>query len=276
MERIKEAMQRARAEREAAAPAADGLQAVVCPIKNQGSKVTAAVSVDYTRTARIPVDPLALRERRILVSDGIDPIADSYKVLRTHVLQRMRLSGWKTLAVTSPGPGDGKTVTSINLAISLAREVNQTILLVDLDLRRPSVGSYFLGERTLGISDYLISGADIADLLIHPAIDRLVILPGNQPLVGSSELLSSPRVTHLVDELRERYDNRLILCDMPPLFGPDDVLAFLPYIDAVMLVVEEGKVTKDELQRAKQLIGASKLIGVVVNKAEQFVGTAYY
>ena len=174
-------------------------------------------------------------------------MADAYKVLRTHVLQRMRTNGWKTLAITSPGEGNGKTLTAINLAISLAREVNQTILLVDLDLRRPSLGRYFVEGTTRGLSDYLTEGADLADVLLHPGIERLVILPGNHSFTQSSEMLSSPRMVQLVQDLKTRYADRLILFDMPPLLAGDDVIAFLPYVDAVMLVIEEGKTTKDEL-----------------------------
>ncbi len=235
------------------------------------------VKVDYTRTTSIPINAEWLREQRIILSEGAEPFADAYKVLRTHVLQRMRVNGWKTLAVTSPGIGNGKTVTAINLAISLAREVNQTILLVDLDLRRPSIGRYFVKGRTLGISDYLTGEAELADLLINPGIERLVILPGNDSFTHSSEMLSSPRVIQLVDELKGRYQDRLILFDMPPLLAGDDVIAFLPYLDAVMLVVEEGKVTSEELQQAQDLLGEKKSMGIVLNKAEPgSAGAGYY
>lgn len=223
--------------------------------------------VNYTRTTTIRVDAERLREHRIILSDGRDPVADSYKVLRTHVLQRMRANGWKTLAVTSPGEGNGKTVTAINLAISLAREVNQTILLVDLDLRRPSLGHYFVDGPARGISDYLTEGVDLADLLIHPGIERLVILPGNHSFTQSSEMLSSPRMVQLVDDLRSRYADRLIIFDMAPLLTGDDVIAFLPYVDAVMLVIEEGKTTKDELTDAYRLFGGKHVIGTVLNKS---------
>ncbi len=271
MERLKKAMERARVEREAALgttagrPAADSSK--VRLIKRQTRKPLADVKVDYTRTTTVSVDAAGLREQRIILAEAAEPIADAYKVLRTHVLQRMRANEWRTLAVTSPGVGNGKTLTSINLATSLAREVNQTVLLVDLDLKRPSLGRYFVTGRGLGISDYVTNGAELADLLIHPGIERLVILPGNQAFTHSSEILSSPRMTQLVEELKGRYEDRLILFDMPPLFAGDDVIAFLPYVDAVMLVVEDGKVTQEELQQAQQLLG-KKSMGIAVNKAE--------
>lgn len=141
---------------------------------------------------------------------------------------------------TSPSLGNGKTVTAINLAISLAREVNQTVLLVDLDLKRPAIGRYFVDGPTRGISDYVSHDAELADLLIHPGIERLVVLPGNESFAHSSEILSSPRMTQLVEELKSRYEDRLIIFDMPPVLASDDVIAFLPYLDAVMLVAEDG------------------------------------
>jgi capsular exopolysaccharide synthesis family protein len=189
----------------------------------------------------------------------------------------MRTNGWKTLAVTSPGEGNGKTLTAINLAISLAREVNQTILLVDLDLRRPSLGPYFVDGPTRGLSDYLTEGADLEDLLIHPGIERLVILPGNHSFTQSSEMLSSPKMVQLVEELKTRYTDRLTLFDMPPLLAGDDVIAFLPYLDAVMLVIEEGKTTSDELTKAYQLLGEKNIMGTVLNKSEDASsGAGYY
>jgi capsular exopolysaccharide synthesis family protein len=189
----------------------------------------------------------------------------------------MRANRWKTLAVTSPGEGNGKTLTSINLAISLAREVNQTILLVDLDLRRPSLGGYFLDGPTRGLSDFLTEGVEVADLLIHPGIERLVILPGNHSFTQSSEMLSSPRMVQLVHEFRTRYPDRLTLFDMPPLLAGDDVLAFLPYVDAVVLVIEEGKTTKGELAQAYELLGEKNIIGTVLNKSEDASsGIGYY
>lgn len=269
MERIKQAMERARAERQSRALITPSGEATrVRFIEGRGRKTATDARVDYTRTAIVPTDPRQLRERRVILSDDADeqgPVASAYRVLRTHILQRMRANGWKTLGVTSPTAQDGKTLTAINLAISLAREVNQTILLVDMDLKRPSIGRYFVDGPMPGIGDYLVNETDIADLLIHPGIERLVVLPGNDALTLPSELLSSPRAAQLVAELKGRYDDRLILFDLPPLFAGDEVLAFQPYLDALLLVVEEGKVSKEDLQRATQLLGDRNILGMVLN-----------
>ncbi|UHD16225.1 CpsD/CapB family tyrosine-protein kinase [Thiocapsa bogorovii] len=202
--------------------------------------------------------------------------AEAYKILRTQVLQRLRLNGWRTLGITATTQGNGKTLTSLNLAISLAMEVNQTVLLADLDLRRPSLATYLAEERLNGLSDYLIGRYDISEILINPGIDRLVILPGNEPLINSSEQLSSPRMVQLVEELKTRYPDRIVLFDLPPLLVGDDVMAFAPNCDALMLVVEENKTTSEELHRAFELLEGQNIIGTVLNKSVYNVGAPGY
>ena len=285
MERIKQALERARTER-AAAVAIGSPAAALNPASRQRrlgevrlpvAAFTDKGEINYARTRIIPVDAQRLRERRIILTLEQHAVADAYKVLRTHVLQRMRTNGWNTLVVTSPGEGNGKTLTAINLAISLSHEVNQTVLLVDLDLRRPSLGRYFVEGPTQGLSDYLTERAELTDLLIHPGIERLVILPGNHSFTQSSEMLSSPRMVQLVNDIKTRYTDRLTLFDMPPVLAGDDVIAFLPYVDAVMLVIEEGKTTKDELAKTYQLLSKKNIIGTVLNKsADASSGMGYY
>ena len=206
-----------------------------------------------------------------------DPAAMAYKVLRTHVLQRMRANGWKTLAITSPTQGNGKTITAINLAITLARDVKQTVLLVDLDLRRPSMATNFFDHPVPGLSDYITEDRPIEELFINPGIDRLVLLPGNHSFTHSSEILSSPKMIQLVADLKGRYPDRLVLFDMPPVLGGDDIIAFSPYVDAYLLVIEEGKTSKDELSETYALLDENKILGTVLNNAEEgSSGTGYY
>ena len=285
MERLRKAMERARADRQrlTSTPSVPATQPPPAPASAPGREPPlsapretdgSGVQIQYTRTARVAVDPRSVQSGCLLLLEdnpglsGVhEGVADAYKILRTQILHRMRAKSRRTLAITSPGIGDGKTTTSINLAISLARDVNQTVLLIDFDLKRPSIGRYFMGRDSLGLIDCLTGDVELADVLVNPGIERLVILPGGKRIRHSSELLSSPRVVQLVDELKSRYEDRLILFDMPPLFAGDDVIAFLPYVDAVMLVVEDGKVSHEELTHAHELLG-EKCIGMVLNKAE--------
>lgn len=230
----------------------------------------------YTQTRQLSTNTRYLKANRI-ITGPTDPIEAQYKVLRTHVRQRMLANKWQALAITSPREGAGKTLTSVNLAISLAREVNQTILLVDLDLRRPSVAGCFTAERLPGISDYLYEDIPLNELLFNPeGIDRLVVLPGNQAMAHSSEMLSSPKMVALIEELKTRYPSRLLLLDMPPLLACDDVLAFSPYFDAALLVVEESFTTRDEIRQSLDLLRGTNVLGLVLNKSSDEVPTYGY
>ena len=204
-----------------------------------------------------------------MISGLSDPVAAYYSVLRTHVVQRMRANNWRSLAITSPAAGAGKSLTAVNLAISLAREVNQTVLLVDLDLKRPRIRPYFTDEHLPGISDYLLDDLPLSEILFNPSMERLVVLPGHKSLTHSSEMLSSPKMTGLVAEMKDRYPSRIVILDMPPVLACDDVLAFSPYFDAALVVVEEGGTRKEDLKRTLELLGKTELMGTVLNKAEE-------
>lgn len=220
----------------------------------------------YRRTRSVEVPLAALRERRIFADLEASPFADAYKILRTQVVHRMRENRWNILGVTSPGRQEGKTVTAVNLAVSMAKEVGQTVLLVDGDLRAPAVGPVFGIEAGKGLVDYLLDDVPIEALLVHPNIGRFVFLPGGRPIPGSSELLTSPKMRALVEELKHRYAARWVLFDLPPLLTSADVLAFSPYLDATLLVVESGRTQAAAVERALQLLKGVPIIGTVLNK----------
>jgi Mrp family chromosome partitioning ATPase len=177
----------------------------------------------------------------------------------------MKTKGWRALAVTSPGPGEGKTLTAVNLALSLARDVNQTVLLVDLDLRHPRVHRAFGFEPTVGIIDHLFAGVPLPDILFTPGVERLVVLPGRESYPHSSEILASPDMVALVQELKHRYPDRLVLFDLPPVLSADDALTFAPYVDAALLVVREGVTTQESFERALRYLGQTPIVGTVLN-----------
>jgi capsular exopolysaccharide synthesis family protein len=225
-------------------------------------------SIVYTRTRSVDVPLDRLRGQRVLSAFEEGPFTDAYKLLRTQVMHRMREQGWNVLAVTSPGEGEGKTLTAVNLAISLAMEVTQTVLLVDSDLRHPRIHEIFGIEEGNGLADYLLDDARVEDLLVHPGIGRFVLFPGGRSISHSAEALSSPKMVALVDELRYRYPLRFVLFDLPPVLSTADALAFSPYVDAALLVVEEGRTKVEEVERALQLLQpATPVIGTVLNKA---------
>jgi protein-tyrosine kinase len=228
-----------------------------------------STGVRYTMTRMVEVPQSLLLENRIIAGLVDHKFKDAYRMLRTRVLQTMRNNGWTSIAVTGPATGCGKTLTAINLAISLAMEVNHTVLLVDLDLRRPTIHTYFGYEPELGLSDYLTNNdIPLHQLLFTPAIDRLVVLPGRSALPNSAEMLRSPRMIALVNELKTRYPDRLIVFDLPPILAADDALAFSPYTDCFLMVAESGGTKKDDLEKAYDILKSTPLVGTVLNKSE--------
>lgn len=256
MDPITKALQKVRQDRQAVGV---GLQ----------KRALVPAEITYTQTRKVSLYPGWLRQNRIITGDVIDGYARAYKVLRTQVSQRMRQQGWRTLGVTSPGPREGKTLTAINLAISLALEANQTVMLVDADLRQPSIHTYFGFDVEQGLRDHLLDNVPIEQILVNPDMRRLVVLPGGAPLANSSEMLSSPVMLRLVQEVKRRYPSRIVVFDLPPVLTSDDVLAFSPYLDAALLVVEEGKTLREDAARAAELLQAANhnLIGTVLNKS---------
>lgn len=202
----------------------------------------------------------------------------AYNLLRTRVLQRMRSNGWRSILVTSPGAGEGKTLTASNLAVSLARDVNQSVLLVDLDLQRSSIAKYFGFDVDIrsGMSDYLLDKCQVEDILYVPSdLERIAIIPNLTTLQSSSELVNSPRMKSLLSAVREQPDNTIAIFDMPPVLACDDVLAFCPQVDAVLLVVAQGQTDRIALDKTMELLSEANLLGVVLNKSDESSGEYY-
>jgi len=262
MERIKQALERAREER-ARQPAPVSSEHV-----SPAPTVTPVEQVTYSQTRHIEVSQPILCEKRVVT--GFDPceFTDAYKILRTQVLQRLNENHWNVLAVTSPGIGEGKTLTALNLAASLALEVDYTVLLVDANLRHPSLHEHLGLPGEPGLSDYLLEDTPLPELLVHPkGIDHLTILPGGRALLNSAEMLNSPKMSKLVDELKNRYAGRIVIFDLPPVLSAADAMAFSPYVDATLLVVEEGKTTRQEVENAVAMLSSTNILGTVLNKA---------
>ena len=275
MERIKEALDRAREQREAAGTAS-GL-AARSPERTAADAQPSALRIEYSQTRVIQPDPVVMRDSKVVAQGGSgDAVADAYRMLRTRALRAMDEHGWSSLAITSPGAGEGKSLTAVNLALSIAREINRTVLLVDLDLRRPGLHRFFGIEVDHGISEYLTETARIEDVLINPAIERLVILPGSGRVENSSELLSSPRMQALTVELANRYPERVVIYDLPPVLMVDDALAFSPMVDAFLVVVEESGTQAEEIVAAYDVLAQANILGTVLNKSADHHGQYYY
>ncbi len=220
----------------------------------------------YTTTRVVACDSDFLRKNRVIPVCTVDG-ADRLKMLRTQILNTMSDQGRTSIIVTSANPGEGKTLTAINLAISFSHQMNKTVLLVDGDIRKPTIHKYLGLQDGPGLSDYLIGKAEIADVLINPGMDRIVILPGGRPLFNSAELIDSPRMKTLLKEIKGRYQERFIIFDTAPVLTSADPLVFANFIDGILFVVEAEKTKREELKRALDLMRDKPIIGMVFNKA---------
>lgn len=243
--------------------------ATVTPLNVSGESREAIGEISYTNTRIFVPDKRVLRENRVISALPAGPVVDAYKITCIQLLQRLRERNGNALAVVSPGESEGKTLTAINLAISLAQEVDQTVLLVDANLRHPGVHKYFGFVPEAGLSDHLIDGVSLNRLLVNPGIDRFVLLPGGRPLQNSAEMLGSMKMEKLVHELKVRYPSRIVIFDLPPVLSVADAMAFAPYVDAALMVVQESKTRRAEIQRAAEMLKSVDLLGTVLNMAAE-------
>jgi protein-tyrosine kinase len=245
--------------------------------QSQADAATVAVRVAQARV--LPDSPVdaAVMERNGVLLQMTDTIAQrSYRVLRTRVQQRMQTQGWHSLAVTASSVGEGKTLTSINLAISLARDINTWVYLVDLDLQRPKVASYLGLQFDKGLADYLGGTAQFEEIIYSLGVERLAVVPNSQPMERSSDLLGSPRIRELCASLASVQPKPIVIFDLPPLLVGDDVIKFAPNVDCTLFVVAEGMTSRATLQRATESLQEMNLLGVVLNRSAEREESGYY
>ena len=223
------------------------------------------LKLEYTDTRVVPCDAAIMRMNRVIAVCTEDE-ANKLKILRTQILNRIMEQGKSTFLVTSANPGEGKTLTSINLAISFSHQISKTVLLVDTDIRKPSIHKFFGLDDGAGLSDYLIGKARIPELLINPGMDRFVILPGGRPLTNSTELLGSPRMKALMDELKHRYPDRFIIFDAAPVLTSADPMVLSNLVDGIVVVVEAERTKREDIQKVFEVMHNKPILGTVFNK----------
>jgi capsular exopolysaccharide synthesis family protein len=204
---------------------------------------------------------------KLAALDSLSSVVEAYRMLRTSVLLSTAGTPPKTILITSSQPGEGKTTTAVNTAISLA-QLGVSVLLIDADLRRPAVHKAFKVPHNRGISSYLVSNTPIEDLVIKLPIPNLSVLPCGPIPPNPAELISSDRMKELLRALGEQYDH--ILIDSPPLVSVTDPVILSTLVDGSILVVQSGKSTRDLVRRARrELAGVgAKIFGVVLNNVD--------
>lgn len=273
MEKIKDALDKAKVERSSQPTMSTVFRN---KITSKFSKSDELKSIVYTENSVIQLNPEHLESNRIVALNKHDPMSWPFDSLRTQVLQKMDENNWRTIAVISPTPEAGKSVITINLAISIAQQPQKTAMIVDFDLRKPRIAQYLGVKREKSINDFLAGDAELSEIIVNPGIPRLTIIPTNKSVKQSSETLSSNNVQKLIIELRERYDSRIIIFDLPPILNADDAMVLLPQVDCVLLVMGNGQHTESEIAETMRLLSKSNILGVVINRAEVEPKDYYY
>ena len=191
--------------------------------------------------------------------------AEQFKLLRTNLLFPVSGSPPRTIMVTSAVPGEGKSFVSANLAISIAQGIDEHVLLMDCDIRRPSIHTRFGFNDVRGLSDYLADGASIFSLLLKTKLNKLTILPGGKPYNNPSELLTSEKMSALLKEVKTRYTDRYIIIDSPPPKLTAEASAIARQVDGIILVVKYGSTNREIVSDLINIIGKEKILGVIIN-----------
>jgi len=223
--------------------------------------------IEYKDTQVVSVSSEQLAEKRVVAGLGDSIDRETFKKLRTKVFTEMRTNNWRTLAVSTPTVGQGKSTIVANLAVAASMEVTQSVLAVDLDLGRPNLHNAFDLEGKAGLSDVIQGKAEMNDVLVNPGINRLTLAPGGEPLKNSSEWLSNPKMQALLTEFRSRYRSRFVIYDMPAILRTDDVLKSIKDFDCSLLILEDGVNLVDEIKQSIEVMSQTNFLGYVVNKA---------
>ena len=226
--------------------------------------------------SKLGENPLARRKefagkfdpRLISVLDPQSPGAEVFKLLRAKIFCKDLICQGRTILVTSAQPLDGKSFVSANLAVSIAQGINESVLLVDCDLRRPSQHNLFALRTHQGLSEYLEDGSSIAPFLVKTPLEKLTILPAGTPPLNPSELLASKKMGLLIDEIRSRYSDRYVIFDASPAKFTPELTSLALKVDGILLVVRAGKTPVQLVSDVIANLGREKILGLVFNASK--------
>ena len=241
------------------------------------------INVLEERGVHEKLDVVRLRAAGLITPEAErSQIAEEFRMIKRPLLKNAFGQGAALVAngnlimVSSAFPNEGKTFTSINLALSIASELDHTVLLIDADVARPSVSSYFGIDTGPGLVDYLLGDeTDLSTLLIKTDIPKLTLLQAGKRHHHSTELLASESMRNLMEELSARYPDRVIIFDSPPLLVTSEASVLASLVGQIIIVVESEKTTQTALKEALSLLDPDKSIGLVLNKSRQPFGSEY-
>ena len=220
----------------------------------------------FTQTRVVEVPESLLKQNKVFAIEEGHPINESFKLLRTRILQTLRPNGWNTIQITGFGSGEGKSTLAANLALSMCKDARQTTLLVDLNFRNPTLDRLFGFEPGCrGLRSYFQEGIPLREILVSPGISKMTVLPAGGVIENATELMGSPQMEKLVRELKQRYPDRIVIFDTPGLSLYPDSLVFSDYVDTILVVARAGKTSKTAIRNAMELLPRRKILGSVFN-----------
>jgi protein-tyrosine kinase len=239
-----------------------------------------AVAVPKLELPQLHVDRSVAEENRIAMPDTRlatnARVGAAYRMVRTRLLHTVRTNKWTTLAITSPEAGEGKSLTALNLALNIARDRTNSVFLVDLDMRNPSICKYLGVQPPQELIGYFAGQTGPERLFFSIGPENLAIAGSTASTGFASELLAGRRLEDLIEYIRSIAANPIVLIDLPPVLLTDEALLVAPRVDATLLVVAEGKTRRDGLVRAKHLLADFTSVGVILNQSTENLGTGGY
>jgi protein-tyrosine kinase len=230
-----------------------------------------------------PVSPLVHEtflyrgfDPKLVVLSAPDSLeAENFKIMKSQILFPKSGEIPKLIMVTSAFPGEGKTFVAANLAVSLAQGINEHVLLVDCDLRKPTLNKILGYSNAEGLYDYLTGKRDLSDLIISTRVEKLSLLVGGRSFSHPGELLSSKKMKQFLQENKSRYEDRFVILDATPCQVTAETSALANYVDKVVFVVMAHKTPRETIQRSIENLGKNKILGIVFNGYSQS-GKSYY
>jgi len=229
-------------------------------------------------SALLDVVPLKITNLMLATArDEKTAVVEEYNKLRSSIIALTKGEKFlNTVMVTSTLTDEGKSMTALNLAISLAKEHNHTVLLVDADLRRPSVHKYLDIDPEVGLVHCLRDNLPIEKALIKTGVGNLVVLPAGEAVKDPVDMLSSNRMREIVEELKQRYPERYVIFDTPPALPFADAGVLAGIVDAILFVVREGKAKSEDVEKTLEDLKGHNLLGIVYNDAHVFLKSQGY
>jgi protein-tyrosine kinase len=240
-----------------------------------GRRIRKELEVNYQQTKVYDLDKDLLRSNKLFSLFKNNIMTDHFDIAKGQILKKLDQLTGNCIIITSANPGEGKTFTAINLGISMAREHDRTVMVIDTDLRNPwrshrdFAKDFFSLSPEKGLVDYLENVADLNEIILNPGINKFTIIPAGRKALNSAELLSSPRMEYMIKELKARYGNqRIIIFDCPASLACVDPTVFAHLVDGILFVVESERTTTDDLEKAMALYKDKPILGVILNKSK--------